>query len=87
MVDIKKVENRGNVLAKNRCSSYLVQWFSMTKKVQFNELVVWLSGVIGALVLSKRPHPCEIMRGNLYIIYMTGCMGKRAFCDMAVFYK
>ena len=32
--------SRGNALAPNRRSSYLVQWFSMTKKVQFNELVV-----------------------------------------------
>ena len=36
----KKGKSRGKALAQNRRSSYLVQWFSMTKKVQFNELVV-----------------------------------------------
>ena len=40
MVDIKKVEKRGNALAPNRRSSYPVQWSSMTKEVLFNELVV-----------------------------------------------
>ena len=39
VVDIKKVESRRNDLAQNRRSSYLVQWSSMTKEVQFNELV------------------------------------------------
>ena len=36
----KKGKSRGNALDPNRRSSYLVQWFSMTKKVQFNEMVV-----------------------------------------------
>ena len=36
----KKGKSRGNALAQNMRSSYLVQWFSMTKKVQFNELAV-----------------------------------------------
>ena len=45
VVDIKKVEHRGNTLASSRRSSYPVQWSSMTKVVQLNELVVWLPGV------------------------------------------
>ena len=38
----------------------------MTKEVQFNELVVWFKGVrekwlLGAVVLTLWPQPCEVM--------------------------
>ena len=36
----KMGKSRGNALTPNRRISYLVQWFSMAKKVQFNKLVV-----------------------------------------------
>ena len=44
----QKVESRGNALALKQRTSHLVQWFSMTKKVQFNKLVLWV------------PHMCKI---------------------------
>ena len=56
------VERRGNALAQNRRSSFLVQWFSMTKEVQFNELVVWLytgsqlKWLLGTIVLGQWPN-------------------------------
>ena len=37
----QRVKVGGNALALKRRSSYLVQWFSMTKEVQINGLVVY----------------------------------------------
>jgi hypothetical protein len=54
---------KGECPSPKQAQLNLVQWFSMTKDVQLNELVVWLPGVrekwhLGAMqVLGQWPHP------------------------------
>ena len=65
VVDIKKVEHRGNALASSRRSLYLVQWYSGQR---YNS-TSWLSGyrvsdkmASRSLVLGQWPHPCKVRR-------------------------
>jgi hypothetical protein len=49
---------------RKRRSSYLVQWFSMTKEVQINELVVYgvsaITKLYGLTALDHMISPCEL---------------------------
>ena len=56
---LKKVESRGKTLTKNRRSSYLVKWPSMTKEVYFNHFSCLATGYQIKVASMASP-----MRGN-----------------------